>query len=201
MVKIELSLKLGSDKEPSRGTDTQRPDGEEPVRRRSRSLLKKLILGLSLLVVIAVGVTLYRHFSKSNTGLSSPFTAKVQSSVQFPLYYPTQLPVGYSLDPKTVTEPKQGVVLFQLNGPGDAVISVSEEARPNSFNLGGFYKQFTGYKSIPVSGGVIATGYVQYGQVQVASRANNQTWVLATTPQRVPQNQLIDMMRSLTVSY
>lgn len=154
-----------------------------------------------VLLIVGAGIGVYFYYSRGRTAAKSPFTARIQSSVQFPLYYPNQLPQGYHIDTKTVTEPKASVVVFQLVGQDKESIYISEEARPSSFDLGGFYKQFTDFKSVTVSDGSIAAGYLQGGRTEIASRANGRVWVLATTSQQIPQSELIDMLRSLTVSY
>jgi hypothetical protein len=193
-VKIELSLHFGKDGNSAEVTPT---NPHQPKRRHFKRTISVAVI---VVAVAATVMALYLRLSDNQT-TTNPFTAKVQSSVQFPLYYPTSLPAGYTIDSESVTEPHTGVVAFKLVSQNGGIMYVSEEARPQSFDLGGFYKQFTSYRGLAVSDGTIATGYVRSGQTEIASRANNQTWVLVTTSERVSQNQLIGMMRSLTVGY
>lgn len=131
----------------------------------------------------------------------NPFTAKIMASVQFPLYYPTQIPSGYHIDSGTVNEPQSGVVVFDMVGPKGQKLYMSEEARPTTFDLGGFYKKFEGLKEIPVSDGAVAVGKLGGGTTEIVSRANNKTWILSNTSASIPLDQLVSMMKSLTNSY
>jgi hypothetical protein len=125
----------------------------------------------------------------------SPFTPAVASSVQFPLYYPTTLPKGYHIDKKSVTTPDTGVVVFEIHGPKGQKLFVSEEARSETFNLGGFYKSLKDMKQVGVSDGAIAVGH--NGNNLVGSRANNKTWILTNTRASVSPDDIIAMLRSL----
>lgn len=77
---------------------------------------------------------------------------------------------------------------------------MSEEARPTTFDLGGFYKKFQDLQEIPVSDGSVAVGRVNSGQTEIVSRANNKTWILSNTTANIPLDQLVDMLKSLTLS-
>lgn len=132
---------------------------------------------------------------------ADPFTTKVMASVQFTLLYPTVLPSGYRIDPDTVKEPQSGVVVFTLRGPNKSSLYMSEESRPSTFDIGGYYKNFTDLTETDVSDGVIATGLINNGQTEIASRANDKVWVLANTNTNIPLSQLRAMLESLTPSY
>ena len=128
----------------------------------------------------------------------NPFTPTVASGLKFPLYYPTSVPSGYRVDSKSLGTPTAGVVIFDLKGPNGAKLYVSEEARSTTFNLGGFYEKFGHLQEIGVSDGAIAVGTLNNGQNEVASRANNNTWILANTTAKIPMSQLVTMLKSIT---
>jgi hypothetical protein len=163
--------------------------------------VRKKIVALAALLVGAGGGVLYWKLFLSQAANANPFTAKQMASVQFPLYYPTNPPIGYHIDTKSVTEPQQGVIVFSLVGPKGEKLYVSEEARSETFDLGGFYNKFHDLKETPVSDGSIAVGRVNGDQTEVASRANNKTWILSNTSANIPLEQLTTMLKSLTVSY
>jgi hypothetical protein len=183
--------------------DTARNDSNVPHERKNRRRVKKryiLITTLSCLLLTGGGVVYWRLFVWQ-PAVVNPFTPHVSSSMQFPLYYPTQLPTGYRIDTKSVNVPQQGVVVFNMIGPKSEKVYMSEEARPSTFDLGGFYQKFQDLKEIGVTDGAIAVGRVDGGQTEIASRANNKTWILSNTTAKIPFDQLTNMMKSLTLNY
>jgi hypothetical protein len=177
---------------------------KKPARKKQRLHLhirltkRRFLIVAGLCVAIAAGCIAYWRLFIWQPAAADPFTAKDMSSVQFPLYYPTQLPSGFRTDTKSVSHPEQGVVVFYLIGPNNSKLYISEEVRDSTFNLGGFYNSFEGLKEIGVSDGAIAVGHLYGGTTEVASRANNKTWVLANTTAHIPLSQLQTMLKSLT---
>jgi len=155
---------------------------------------------LASLLLFGGGIAYWRLFVWQ-PAVVNPFNSHISSSMQFPLYYPTQLPAGYRIDTKSVNVPQQGVVVFNMVGPKGSKLYMSEEARPSTFDLGGFYQKFQNLKETSVSDGAVAVGRVNSGQTEVASRANNKTWILSNTTANIPLNQLTNMMKSLTLNY
>lgn len=163
---------------------------------------KKLLIIAVVGIVIGVGSgVLIWKMAFLQPANANPFTAKELAAVQFPLYYPTQLPTGYRIDTKSVNMPQSGVVVFDMSGPNGKKIYMSEEARPSTFDLGGFYKKFEDLKEIPVSDGSVAVGKLGGGTTEIVSRANNKTWILSNTTANIPLDQLVAMMKSLSNSF
>jgi len=186
-------------------TAHQNPETPKAPTRRKRKLKLQIratkrrlaiLAGVCMIGVIS-SLTYWRLFIWQ-PAVVDPFTSANSSSVSFPLYYPTNVPRGFRIDTKSVTSPQDGVIVFDLVGPKNSKLYISEEARSSTFNLGGFYTSFQGLKEIGVSDGAIAVGRINDGQTEVASRANNQTWTLATTAANIPMDQLISMLKSLT---
>lgn len=171
-----------------------------PSKARWARSQKKLLL-LAALVVIAGGSITYWRLFVWQPAVINPFSAKILASAQFPLYYPKTLPTDYRIDAKSVTEPQQGVVVFDVVGPNGHKLYISEEARPSTFDLGGFYNKFTALKETPVSDGAVAVGRINNNRTEIASRATNKTWILSNTTAQIPLNQLTVMLESLTLSY
>lgn len=130
----------------------------------------------------------------------NPFPTNVVAAMKFPIYYPTNIPSGYKIDTKSVTQPAAQVVVFDMTGPKGAKLYVSEEARPESFDLGGFYRKFQDLKEVPVSDGSIAVGTLNSGQTEVVSRANDKTWILSNTTANIPLDQLVTMLKSIAAA-
>ncbi|MFI5275293.1 MAG: hypothetical protein ACHQT5_00520 [Candidatus Saccharimonadales bacterium] len=160
-----------------------------------------LLSGIGALLVISGGGLLYWKLVIWQPAVVNPFSTGIIAAMKFPLYYPTHLPTGYRIDKKSVNQPEAGVVVFDMIGPKGEKLYMSEEARPGTFDLGGFYKKFQDLKEVPVSDGSIAVGRVNSGQTEIVSRANNKTWVLSNTTANLPADQLVAMLQSITPSY
>lgn len=133
--------------------------------------------------------------AKVQTSPGNPFATK-RPTVAFPLYYSKTPPAGYIADQNSITEPHDGVILYNLLKGKDKIV-VTEEARTDKLvNLGAFYEKLKDSKQIVVSDGSIATGY--FGSTRVASRANNHTWILVTTTADVSFDDLTAMLKNIT---
>lgn len=127
-----------------------------------------------------------------------PFTPQLTASLQFPLFHPTFIPTGFRVDTHSVSEPSTGVVVFYLDGPGKQRIYISEEARPQKYNIGGFFAKFSNLKESAIRGGTIATGKLGKDQMEVGSKLTNQDWIICNTSAPVPMSQLEQLVRGLT---
>ena len=107
-----------------------------------------------------------------------PFDAKTLASVDFPLYYPLQIPKGFRTDPKSVTEPQSGVVVFDMKDSKGRKIFVSEEARSSTYNYGGFFNGIERSSQFKAQFGAAITGYLNNEQNVVGSIVSQKTWVI-----------------------
>lgn len=180
---------------------------KQRIRQQRRNVRRQMLRPRTLtivacsLVVLGAGVTGWLLFAGGPAANANPFTPAILASAKFPLYYPTQLPDGYRIDPSSVTEPEANVVVVTLRGPHGEKLYMSEEPRSKTFDLGGFYQSLSNLKEVAVSDGAVAVGFDNKTRNEVVSRANNQTWILCNTTAHVPQSQLVAMLKSLTNSY
>ncbi|HEV2412975.1 MAG TPA: hypothetical protein VGS28_04215 [Candidatus Saccharimonadales bacterium] len=164
----------------------------------SRSLALRILTGfICLFVVGVIGVSLWLTFLDRTSANANPFTAQVLASVQFPLYYPTNLPTGFRMDPTSVSKPRADVVIFNLDGPGSQKIYFSEEPKPGKYNIGDFFNSLTGLKEYGVNGGTVAIGRNAQSDAEIANYVNSQVWVLANTNAPIPTDQMTTMMETL----
>lgn len=160
-----------------------------------KKYLTKFLLGLALL--IAIGLFIWYLLGIKHVD-NNPFSAQLTSSTSFTLYYPTSLPSGYHIDVNSIATPQSGVIVFTISNPKGDKIYVSEETRPITFNLGGYYKGFTNLKETVTSRGTIAVGLINQNQTEIGSLAINKTWILANTNVHIPLTQLTSLLASLT---
>jgi hypothetical protein len=177
---------------------SQRSEGTTELHFHIR-LSKRWLLGVTVLVVLTLigALALFRGgLAQSNP---DPFSPTILAATKFPLYYPESLPSGFRVDEHSVTTPKAGVVMFNLVSSSGSRIWLSEEARPSTFNLGGFYDNLQHLHEFGVSDGAVAFGYD--GLTEIASRANATTWLLSNTNAKVPESQMVNMLKSVVPAH
>lgn len=104
------------------------PQRSKPVK-KSRKWLKSSWVNLARLLVLALilASSLWTwHYFKDR---AKPIPNNVRQSVSFPLYYPSSLPDGYSLDKGSIKV--EGQIIFYLIASGSKKISISEQVVPN----------------------------------------------------------------------
>jgi hypothetical protein len=173
-------------------------------RRISLSLVlkKASLLIVGAMIIGAGGVWFFFPRQLGNSG-DDPFSAQLASSVQFPLYYPTRLPSGFHIDTKSTNEPRANVVVFDIDGPNNQKVYVSEEERPPSFNFGGFYKTLSSLSFSMSKNGEIATGYTNEHSESIGSLAFSSVnaWVLINSHSSVVSPaQISSMLKSLELN-
>lgn len=165
-----------------------------PIRR------KRYLIGLTILAIVVLSTLVVLRVTVWHYSVLNPFTSQIEASVQFPLYHPTSLPSGFSVDPKSVNEPSSGVVVFSIDGPNKEKIFLSEESRPEKINIEeSFFTEFSNLKESTITGGTLATGTLNQGRTEVASMLNNQVWIIATTAAHIPADQLVAILKSLSL--
>jgi hypothetical protein len=65
---------------------------------------------------------------------NTPIPRSVRHGVSYPLYYPANLPAGYSVD-RTSFKNQDGVLIFSIKTPNGKNIAVSEQAVPLNLDL------------------------------------------------------------------
>jgi hypothetical protein len=181
---------------------TQGPRPEKPINTKTRSsVVSPLAYALGGAAgALALGLVGWAIVSQPWAQKPNPFTPAVVASLKFPVYYPTKLPADYHIDRNSVNEPQGNVVVLTMLGPGGAKLYMSEEVRPDRYNVGGYFQSLDNLKELPVQGGTIAIGQGTNSET-VASRLYNNTWILANTHAAIPKDQLIKMLQSMTLAY
>lgn len=97
--------------------------------------------------------------------------------------------------------PQKGVVVFRIKGPAGQVIFASEEARPATFDFGGYYNNFSDKKLTLTNLGTVAVGRINQGVTSVGSLATNKTWILLNTVSPISLSVLQEILSHLAVSH
>lgn len=145
----------------------------------------RFVLALIIMVAIAIAGSWIYHNSHT-----SPIPKNIQQQVNFPVYYPSQLPAGFSLNKKSISV-SRNVVVYEIRYGDKEIISVSVQAKPQDFNfdsLSGNQEFTTPYgKAYIVTPGTRTTGSL------VASNA----WVILNTTQGIGTDQMKSILDNL----
>lgn len=133
---------------------------------------------LVIIVVLGIGGAGYAYFKPNHakpakTGL---FGQSIRQQVSIPLYYPQNLPGGYSYnnDARTI---KANVLYLSVTGPGKQVFYITQQAVPASFDFVGFDKKFLNPDNFSTDAGSAIAG--QVGANLIGSiQTNKNTWII-----------------------
>lgn len=169
-------------------------------RLRSKKLALAVAAVVALLGLLTTGTIIALHSHQPTA--ADPFDAKALASVKFPLYYPTQVPHGFRIDPKSVNFPQDGVVVFNLVDDKGRKIYISQEARSSTYNYGGFYNGIEQGQQFKAHLGQAIVGHLGNGQTTIGSLVTNKTWVITNTKSSTAQpKDLKQVLQSLASSH
>ena len=132
----------------------------------------KIVLAVSAgiaISILAVGIFLHNREN-------GPIPRVILSQVNFPLYYPTELPAGFSLDKNSFSE-TSGVVTYVINYDNGKKLIFNTQALPKDFDFDSF--QGNGKKI----GSSLGDAYVgSLGNNTVVSVATDKSWLFIGVP-------------------
>jgi hypothetical protein len=110
---------------------------------------------------------------------TKPIPARYRQGLNYPLYYPANLPNGYGVDPTSFRRVDQ-VLIFHITTPSDKPITVSEQHMPSDLDL----SQHPSPAGIPTpdqdnfttSAGTAQTSF--WGSNFVTSLVTPNTWII-----------------------
>jgi hypothetical protein len=124
----------------------------------------------------------------------SPIPKNIEKSVNFALYYPSNLPNGYSLDKNSVKSENQ-IVFYSLSS-GDKKISISEQAAPsNPPDFEKIQKGNTSFKPLDTAGGHAIYGVSQ--KTPAAILLTNTTLINISGDKNVPLDTIVKTTKSM----
>lgn len=127
---------------------------------------------------------------------------EIQKSVDFPIYYPNQLPSGYMLDPASFRLAEPGVVLFAVRyGEGKDIV-FSEQQQPSNSEMDKFISSYLPLNSalqLPLGQAKVgAYGNAPNIRTIVSLPLHKGPWLIATAPSEVGHEDLVKILQSLT---
>ncbi len=148
-------------------------------------------MAVILVLIIIAGSCAFFWLRKD----SSPFSADVRSSVNFPLYYPRKLPKDYMIDKKSVSV-ANNVVFFNVTKSNSPPIIVSEQPVATRFNFDDFYSKQISVTTQLTNG----EGRIIFGKIltrQVATLVSPTTWVILSADTKTPPGDISTLVESL----
>jgi hypothetical protein len=141
-----------------------------------RAYGRETVLVVSLAVTAAVLLFVWVWV---RTVQADAIPSHVRSSVNFPLYQPTQLPKGYKIADGSFRL-NSSVVTFTVQNLDKSLV-FTEQAKPMDFDFESFYTdQFANARKISTGAG---RAYVNaFGDGELASIATDRTWILVRSP-------------------
>ena len=156
-------------------TVEKRPVSRKP--KSNRSIKKPLFIITVLLVALGLsagGFTFYE--SKQSKSDKTNVLGQATQSVTIPLYYPKNLPNGYT-DNNDSLAIKQNVFYSSVTGPNNTKFYITQQPIPDNFNFVDFSKKFLNPDTFSSDAGQVVAG--QVGSNTIGSiKTNKNTWIL-----------------------
>jgi len=155
----------------------------------------------AIIVVIAAitfVVILRMHSTTTPAPPQSPIPKSISSQVHIPLYYPSTLPAGLTVDKNSFRVPAPDVVVFAIQSP-DGRLSVSEQAMPGpgKLNINDFLKT----NVLDSVASLSTLGQVTIGHLADGTRFGSLvtgSWIIVVGPQQVTANDVRDIINAMS---
>lgn len=189
---------------PANTVDLRKPQLPQAPRKSRLSAARKLILQPMAIPVAGV-IVLGALIAWSASRPKSPVPIAITRDVNFPIYYPDQkkLPAGYTLNAKSFSTPRRGVVLYAVDyGNGNKLV-FSVQQKPSDNDIQTFYANYLPLRNhwqVSLGGAEFGARNATKDQLQsVVSLpvTNDNSWLLITSPYDVNQDQLKQVLQSL----
>lgn len=170
------------------GTEPKPPQVEQPQPQPAspkRAKKTRRPGGLSLVTaLIIVGAAAAGAWLIIGRG-SSPIPKNIQSSANFPIYYPSPVPNGYKLDKKSTLFQNGVLFLYFINK--DSKISMSQQAIPKNLpDFGLIQKSYTAFKKLDIPAGQALVGVDGASRNPIAIIETNTTLINITGTPNTP---------------
>lgn len=160
----------------------------------------KRIIGYGALAFVVCSIAAGVGFWFFGHAGSSPVPKKVAQSVDFPVYYPNQakLPHGYTLNTDSFANPLNAGVQYSVNYGKGSQLVFTVQRKPSQEELKTFIANYIPLKiDYQTHLGQAAIG-AYHSQTLVSLPVNDGPWVVVTAPLNIKQNDLKQVLQSLT---
>ncbi len=150
---------------------------------------------VTIVVVIAITAAVIAMMLVRTSSEPNIFSKDFTKSVDFPLYYPADLPKGLTVN-KTSVIKGEGVVTYSIASSKGNALAVSEQAIPNKFNFDKFYKENIELpQHVNTPEGKLTTG--KLNGLSVCMLVTDKTWVIVNDAAGSAEGKLPSICRGL----
>jgi hypothetical protein len=166
------------------------------LKKRTSYNYKALVLGLAVAAVLAIALIIWGTLGLIHRQKwPDPVLVSAAHSAYYPIYYPTELPKGFS---PTIETPKVSadVFIYSLSYDGNKKLFVSAIPRPSGVQFSDFYNRVLSNKTSvlnPAGTAVIGTANNQ----PIGSLVTTKTWVTVNAPKGIDTQRLQALVASL----
>lgn len=170
--------------------------------KKSPKRTRWVIIGFVALVIIALGITagyfaiksLKPNASQSNSSQTANSGSPTIPGISFPLYYPSNLPPGYTFNKDTKVL-KNDVLYYSIADPKGNNYYVTLQPVPASFNFTAFNSKFLKPDQFTTNIGSVVAG--QVGANYIASiQTNSNVWIIINSSNKDSLTPLEAISRS-----
>lgn len=160
----------------------------------AKHLTKKTRVIIAVCIVVAaLGVGGFFVFKAIRPSASA--VQLVADQAAFPIYEPSVLPAGYTIDPGSVSLTSQALLFSASNAKGTKLV-FTETPVSQGFDFESFYKaQYVGMQDVQSIYGRGTTGVIN--GVMGGSLVTTSTWVLVTGTKDMPSSTMASIIQGL----
>lgn len=162
--------------------------------------LRKRVLLLFAVGILSIGFLAGWQTMRGTTASLVPQT--VRKAVDFPVYYPNDLPDGYALAIQSFQVPDPGVVLFKVTKANGQEIVFSEQRQPSGSDIDKFVSAYMPLNSVlqlPLGQAKVgAYGSAPNIRTVLSLPIRDGPWLIVTAPADVTHDELTTILSTLT---
>lgn len=148
------------------------------------------VAGVGLVTALLLGYFLWYALSQTPSAIREAATRAT-----FPLYEPTQLPNGYSIDAASVSLTSEALLFTASNKTGEKLV-FTQTPVSQGFDFESFYKeQYVGMQDVQSIYGRGTTGVIS--NAMSGSLVTTSTWVLVTGTKDMAANTMASVIQNL----
>ena len=166
--------------------------------------VKKYVLGKRLIIIASLALlTIGALVGWNAMRIQTSVVPKgIQRSVDFPVYYPVNLPPGYRLVTESFQLAEAEVVLFKVTDNRGKDIVFSEQRQPSAGDIDKFISSYLPLNSVvqlPL-GQAKAGAYGSAPNIRtvLSLPIRNGPWLIVTAPSDISHDDLVALLTSLT---
>lgn len=170
---------------------------EEPApRTRKLPSKKRLIIPFLLITALLMSGAIYLIYIRQTAEPAPTFPVSIIEKATFPLYYPTGLPEGFTVDESSIDMSDKALIFTISYGDGSKLI-ISEQPRPVSLDIEKFHiERFVEPQTYFINDNRIVVGKLL--STITASIPKDTTWIIIKSTENIEYSILAEIGATFT---